>query len=87
MLDEKLYLEPLVNYGEAFEGDDWPERALGDHSYWTLYVDRDFSQPVILEMPGSGWNGWGPDGGVDADGIFQIGFQGTTKGQITTKIN
>ncbi len=83
MLDEKLFEGSAINYGEGYEGDDWPERAIGDHSPWTLYIDRDFDNPVLVDMPGSGWNGWGPDGGVDQDGIIQIGFQGSTKGQIT----
>ncbi|MBN2328248.1 MAG: hypothetical protein JXR73_13960 [Candidatus Omnitrophica bacterium] len=74
--------EPLVSFGEAFEGDSYPDRALGDHSPWDLYIDRDFSQPVLEQMPGSGWNGWGPPT-VDADGIIQIGFQGQTRGQFT----
>ncbi len=82
LYDLKVLEEPLINYGEAFEGDDWPERALGDHSPWTLYLDRNFAEPILLNMPGSGWNGWGaPD--VDADGIMQIGFQGNTRGQYT----
>ena len=72
----------LVNYGEAFEGDAYPDRALGDHSPWDLYIDRDFSRPALEQMPGSGWNGWGAPT-VDADGIIQIGFQGQTRGQFT----
>jgi hypothetical protein len=73
---------PLVSYGEGFDGDAYPDRALGDHSPWDLYIDRDFSKPVLEQMPGSGWNGWGPPT-VDADGIIQIGFQGETRGQFT----
>lgn len=72
----------IVSYGEGFEGDGYPDRALGDHSPWDLYIDRDFSKPVLEQMPGSGWNGWGPPT-VDADGIIQIGFQGQTRGQFT----
>jgi len=82
LYDEKVLLEPDINYGEAFEGDAYPERALGDHSPWTLYVDRNFAQPALADMPGSGWNGWGSPA-VDADGIMQIGFQGNTRGKIT----
>ena len=86
-IDYDLYVEkvetmPDVNFGEAFEGDSWPERALGDHTPWTLYVDRDFTKPALENMPGSGWNGWG-SAAVDADGIMQIGFQGNTRGQYT----
>lgn len=80
---EKVENEPLVNYGEAFEGDDYPERALGDHSPWTLYIDRNFTKPALENMPGSGWNGWGNTTEVDADGVMQIGFQGLTRGQYT----
>lgn len=82
LYEEKVAVYPAVNFGEAFEGDAYPERALGDHSPWTLYIDRNFKEPALLDMPGSGWNGWGPPN-VDADGIMQIGFQGATRGIIT----
>ncbi|MEW6237363.1 MAG: hypothetical protein AB1656_23880 [Candidatus Omnitrophota bacterium] len=82
LYDEKVLLAPDINYGEAFEGDAYPDRALGDHSPWTLYVDRNFVEPALTDMPGSGWNGWGSPA-VDADGIMQIGFQGNTRGKIT----
>ena len=54
LYDEKVINYPLINFGEAFEGDDWPERALGDHSPWTLYIDRNFDEPALVDMPGSG---------------------------------
>jgi len=82
LLADKLANEPDVNYGLGFDGDNYPERALGDHSPWTLYLDRKFEQPILTDMPGSGWDSWGPPE-VDADGIMQIGFQGTTRGQFT----
>lgn len=82
LLEEKLLTQPTVNFGQSYEGDNWPDRALGDHSPWTLYIDRDFDNPVLVDMPGSGWNGWDAPL-VDEDGVMQIGFQGTTKGQIT----
>lgn len=82
LYDEKVADFFAVNFGEAFEGDDYPDRALGDHSPWTLYIDRNFTTPALTDMPGSGWNGWGPPN-VDADGIMQIGFQGTTRGIYT----
>lgn len=82
LYNQKLAEQPNINFGEAFEGDEWPDRALGDHSPWTLYIDRDFANPALVDMPGSGWNGWGTPA-VDADGIMQIGFQGNTRGQFT----
>ena len=81
ILADKLANEPDVSYGDSFD-EGVIGRALGDHSPWWLYVDRNFTEPAVEEMPGSGWNGWGPPS-VDADGIMQIGFQGTTRGQIT----
>ena len=80
--NDKVTNFPDINFGNGFEGDEYPDRALGDHSPWTLYIDRKFDKPAIEDMPGSGWDGWGPPA-VDADGIMQIGFQGNTRGQIT----